>query len=84
MTLVDDRARLVGRRARPPGSLRHALDLEALRRVPVQTLVGAADLDTDEITHREGGRYCMPGANGAGASRPQRLEALRRSLCRPA
>lgn len=56
------------------------LDLEALRRVPVQTLVGAADLDTAEITHREGGRYWMPGANAAGASRPERLRALRQSL----
>jgi poly(3-hydroxybutyrate) depolymerase len=58
-----------------------AIDIESLRRVPVQTLVGAADLDTHEITHREGGRYFMPGANAAGPSRPQRLEALRRSLC---
>jgi len=58
-----------------------AIDIETLRRVPVQTLVGAADLDTQEITHREGGRYFMPGANDAGVSRPQRLEALRHSLC---
>ena len=58
-----------------------ALDIESLRRVPVQTLVGAADLDTDEITHREGDRYFMAGANDAGLSRPQRLEALRQSLC---
>jgi hypothetical protein len=58
-----------------------AIDIGSLRRVPVQTLVGAADLDGHEITHREGGRYFMPGANDAGPSRPQRLEALRRSLC---
>jgi poly(3-hydroxybutyrate) depolymerase len=57
-----------------------ALDRDALRRVPVQTLVGAADLETHEITHRPGGRYWMEGANRAGASRPERLEALRRSL----
>jgi poly(3-hydroxybutyrate) depolymerase len=57
-------------------------DLDALRRVPVQTIVGAADLDTQEITHREGGRYWMPGANDAGATRPERLEALRQSLSR--
>ncbi|MCX7362530.1 MAG: alpha/beta hydrolase [Alphaproteobacteria bacterium] len=56
------------------------LDRDALRRVPVQTLVGAADLDADEITHREGGRYWMPGANAAGVSRPARLRALRQSL----
>jgi pimeloyl-ACP methyl ester carboxylesterase len=57
-----------------------ALNLEALRRAPVQLLVGSADLETSEITHREGGRNWMPGANDAGASRPERLEALGRSL----
>ena len=54
--------------------------LDALRHVPVQLLVGSADLDTSEITHREGGRNWMPGANDAGASRPARLEALRGTL----
>jgi hypothetical protein len=58
-----------------------ALDRGSLRLLPVQTLVGATDLDTDEITHREGGRYWMPNANQAGVSRPERLEALHRSLC---
>lgn len=57
-----------------------ALDLAALCTVPVQTLVGGADLETEEITHREGGRYWMPDANRAGATRPERLEALHRSL----
>lgn len=57
-----------------------AVDRDALRRVPVQTVVGAADLETHEITHREGGRYWMPDANIAGATRPERLEALRASL----
>lgn len=56
------------------------IDRDALRRVPVQTWVGAADTDTDEITHRPGRRYWMAGANDAGATRPQRIEALRRSL----
>ena len=56
------------------------LNLDALRRVPVQTLVGSSDLDTSEITHRKSGRNWMPGANDAGASRPERLEALHRSL----
>jgi hypothetical protein len=57
-----------------------ALNLAALRTVPVQTLVGGADLETDEITQREGGRYWMADANVAGATRPERLEALRQSL----
>ncbi len=55
-------------------------NLDALRRVPVQLLVGSADLDTSEITHREGGRNWMPGANDAGASRPERLGALHETL----
>jgi poly(3-hydroxybutyrate) depolymerase len=57
-----------------------ALNIPALRHVPVHTIVGAADTDTQEITHREGGRYWMPDANVAGASRPDRLAALRLSL----
>jgi poly(3-hydroxybutyrate) depolymerase len=57
-----------------------ALNNNALSRVPVQMLVGSADLDTGEITHRVGGRYWMPGANKAGRSRPERLETLRASL----
>ncbi|MFM0741759.1 hypothetical protein PQQ51_31400 [Paraburkholderia xenovorans] len=57
-----------------------ALNRAALARVPVQTLVGAQDVDTDEITHVEGGRNWMPGANSAGRTRPERLERLRASL----
>ena len=56
------------------------VDLDALRRVAVQIVVGGADLDTVEITHREGGRHWMAGANGAGATRPQRAAALQASL----
>ena len=80
VTLVDDRrdwwvgVRDLDRR------FGAALEHEALKHVPVQGLVGAADLDTEEITHREGGRYWMAGANDAGASRPDRLAALCRSL----
>jgi poly(3-hydroxybutyrate) depolymerase len=65
----------VGMRDRTP-------DLEALRAVPVQTIVGGADFETAEITHRPGGRYWMPDANIAGATRPERLDALRESLIR--
>lgn len=55
-------------------------DLPAMREVAVQMIVGAADLDTWEITHREGGRNWMPGANDAGRTRPERLAALRDSF----
>jgi poly(3-hydroxybutyrate) depolymerase len=81
VTLVDDRRDWwVGVRDLA-GRFGNTLDVDALKRVPVQTLVGDADLDTQEITHREGGWYFMAGANEAGASRPQRMDALRRSLC---
>ena len=55
-------------------------DLPAMREVAVQMVVGAADLDTWEITHREGGRNWMPGANDAGRTRPERLASLRDSF----
>jgi hypothetical protein len=56
------------------------IDMDALRRVPVHMIVGAADLETWEITHRPGGRHWMPDANVAGLTRPERLESLRRSF----
>jgi len=57
-----------------------AFDREALAKVPVQMLVGDADLETWEITHKPGGTYWMEGANDAGRTRPERLDALRRSF----
>lgn len=57
-----------------------APDIAAMARVPVQMIVGAADLETWEITHREGGRNWMPDANHAGATRPERLASLRASF----
>jgi len=56
------------------------LDLDALRRVPVQMVVGKADLETWEITHRPGGKFFMPGANAAGNTRPERLKTLQKSF----
>ena len=43
-------------------------------------VAGKADIETWEITHREGGKFFMPGANETGRTRPERLEALRRSF----
>lgn len=57
-----------------------ALDLAALSRVPVHMIVGKADLETWEITHKPGSRYYMEGANDAGVTRPDRLQALKRSM----
>lgn len=56
------------------------LDLAAMRRVAVHMIVGAADLETWEITHKPDGRYWMPDANHAGATRPERLDRLRLSF----
>jgi pimeloyl-ACP methyl ester carboxylesterase len=56
------------------------LDLDALRKVDVHMVVGKADLETWEITHREGGKYYMPGCNDAGRTRPDRLKTLQQSF----
>jgi poly(3-hydroxybutyrate) depolymerase len=48
----------------------------ALAKVPVQMVVGDADLETWEITHKPGGTYWMEGANDAGRTRPERLRRL--------
>jgi poly(3-hydroxybutyrate) depolymerase len=57
-----------------------AVDPAAMAKVAVQMVVGAADLETWEITHREGGRHWMPDANHAGRTRPERLARLRESF----
>jgi len=58
----------------------HEIDIEAMKQVKVQMLVGKADLETWEITHKEGSRFWMPDANHAGKVRPERLESLRQSF----
>jgi poly(3-hydroxybutyrate) depolymerase len=57
-----------------------AFDAAALAKVPVQMVVGDADLETWEITHQPGSAYWMEGANGAGRTRPERLKALAESF----
>jgi len=56
------------------------LDVTALRQVPVQMIVGKADLETWEITVREGSSMYFPGINDAGATRPERLRTLKASF----
>lgn len=53
-----------------------AFDGSALAKVPVQMVVGEADLETWEITHQPGSTYWMEGANDAGRTRPERIRAL--------
>ena len=80
VTLLDpDRDWWVGIRDLPQ-RFGIAFDRAALARVPVQMLVGDADLETWEITHAPGSRYWMEGANDAGRTRPERLRALQRSF----
>lgn len=57
-----------------------ALDLEQLRSVPVHMIVGKADIETWEITHTEGSKFYMEGANSAGKNRPERLHSLQKSF----
>ena len=57
-----------------------APDLDAMRRVAIHMVVGDADRETWEITHKPGGRRWMEGANDAGPTRPDRLETLRRNF----
>ncbi len=57
-----------------------SFDAAALAQVPVQMLVGDADLETWEITHKPGSAYWMEGANDAGRTRPERLRALAQSF----
>lgn len=63
-----------------PALFGKAFDGAALARLPVQMIVGALDHETWEITHRPGGVYYMDGANDAGETRVDRLQALSRSF----
>lgn len=55
-------------------------DAAALAKVPVHMVVGDADLESWEITHKPGSHYWMEGANGAGETRPDRLKSLAASF----
>src|SRR5262249_15015426 len=53
-----------------------APDIPAMRKVRVQMIVGADDVETWEITHDESSRRWMPGVNDCGRTRIDRLRAL--------
>jgi len=57
-----------------------AIDVEALRQVPVQLVVGSRDTETWNVRVKEGSWTWRPGANDAGENRVQRLKALRDNL----
>lgn len=56
------------------------LDLEAMRRVPVQMVIGGDDTDTWEITIDRDNPLWMPGADKAGRNRQDRMHALKASF----
>jgi pimeloyl-ACP methyl ester carboxylesterase len=56
------------------------VDLEAMRRVAVQMVIGADDLETWEITITPNDALWMPGAELAGATRNDRIRMLKSSL----
>jgi glycine cleavage system protein P-like pyridoxal-binding family len=47
-------------------------------------VVGKADMETWEITHREGGKFYMAGANDAGTHAPRAAGDFAPSFARPA
>ncbi|PWW03768.1 hypothetical protein DFR52_101456 [Hoeflea marina] len=80
VTLLDpDRDWWVGIRNLPE-LFGRPFDAAALAKVPVHMVVGGADLETWEITHAEGSKYWMDGANDAGRTRGDRLRTLAKSF----
>jgi hypothetical protein len=57
-----------------------AIDLEAIRKVQVQCVIGGDDTETWEITIPETSPWWQPGINDAGANRLERLRSLADSL----
>ncbi len=56
------------------------IDLDAMREVPVQMVVGAADIETWEIDYKPGSVNYMEGINDTGRTRIERNTALRRNF----
>ena len=57
-----------------------ALNLAAMRRVPVQMVIGDQDTETWEIVLDERSQWWMPGANDAGTTRLERVATLKRNF----
>jgi pimeloyl-ACP methyl ester carboxylesterase len=56
------------------------IDLEAMRQVAVQMVIGGDDVETWEITITPKDAWWMPGADLAGANRNDRIRSLKASL----
>lgn len=82
VTLLDpDRDWWVGTRGMEQRFDR-TLDLDEMRRVPVQMVIGGEDTDTWEITLSESDDLWMDGGNDAGVTRLDRLASLKHSFIR--
>ncbi|WP_339849733.1 alpha/beta hydrolase [uncultured Nisaea sp.] len=57
-----------------------SVDFDALRKVAVHLIVGGADTEGWEITHKPGGARWMEGCNDAGKTRIERNTTLKKSL----
>lgn len=57
-----------------------ALNLDAMRKVPVQMVIGDQDTDTWEITLDRTSEWWVDGANDAGVTRLDRIAALKKSF----
>jgi poly(3-hydroxybutyrate) depolymerase len=56
------------------------VDLDAMRRVRVQLIVGAADIEQWEIHYADGSVQHRPGINDTGRTRLERVQALKANL----
>lgn len=56
------------------------IDLDALRQVPVQLVIGEHDTGDQELEHAPGTRYWRPPEHRHGADRHDRLQSLHQSL----
>jgi hypothetical protein len=57
-----------------------AIDLDAIRKVAVQMVIGGDDKETWEITITPNDAWWMPGADLAGANRNDRIRSLKKTL----
>jgi pimeloyl-ACP methyl ester carboxylesterase len=80
VTLIDDQADWWAGVRNMEALFGRALDLAALRRVPLQLLVGEHDTETDEMKEQPPSRFWHSDAERLGANRIDRLQVLRRSL----
>ncbi|MBS7705681.1 hypothetical protein [Chelatococcus asaccharovorans] len=55
-------------------------DLDAMRKVPVEMVIGAQDIETWDVTVKPGSRNWMEGVNDPGETRVDRLRGLEKAF----